>query len=118
MNIVTMTKSYRMLYEIEITLRDIADSKMGKRYGPIWRRKLGEEGKDYLHDTIALFGKYGELINIFSLIERKKLHSLVSIRNKICHMTLIIPYEYDLLKQCHELVTKKISSTIASAYLY
>lgn len=43
-NIDAMTKSYRMLYEIETTLRDIADSKMRQRYDLIWRRKFGEEG--------------------------------------------------------------------------
>jgi hypothetical protein len=102
-----MTKSYRMLYEIETTLRYIADSKMRQQYGPLWRRRFGEEGRYYLHDIIALFGKYSELINIFSLTERQRFYSLVPIRNKICHMNLITPSEYDLLKQCHELVIKQ-----------
>lgn len=106
-NIDAMTKSYRMLYEIETTLRDIADSKMRQRYDPIWRRKFGEEGRYFFHDTIALFGKYSELINIFSLTEKQRFYSLVPIRNKICHMNLITPYKYELLKQCHGLVIKK-----------
>jgi hypothetical protein len=78
-----------MLYEIETTLRDITDSIMRKRYGSMWRRKFDEEGRYYLHDTIALFEKYSELLNIFSLTEKQKFYSLVPIRNKICHMTLI-----------------------------
>lgn len=102
-----MTNSYRMLYEIETTLRDIVDNKMRQRYGPIWRRRFGEEGRYYLHDTIALFGKYSELFNIFNPTEKRRFHSLVPIRNKICHMNLITPYAYDLLKQCHELVMKQ-----------
>lgn len=120
LNIDAMTNSYRMLYEIETTLRNIADSKMRQHHGPIWRRKFGEEGRDYLHDTIAVFGTYSELINIFSPTERRRFHSLVPIRNKICHMNLITPHEYDLLNHCHELVIKQKTPAKkkASAYLY
>lgn len=102
-----MVDSYRMLYEIETALRDIADSKIRHCYGDTWRKNLGEEGRYYLHDTIALFGKYKELINIFSPTEKQRFYSLVPIRNKICHMLLISLNEYNLLKQCHEIVTKQ-----------
>lgn len=102
-----MVDSYRMLYEIENTLRENADSKMRQLYGPMWRRRLDEEGRNYLHDTIALYGKYKELGNTFGKTERKRLYHLIPIRNKICHMNFITPYEYDLLNWCHEIVTKQ-----------
>lgn len=107
MNIDMMTQAYRMLYEIETTLREIVDRKMTAYYGYLWRRKLNEEGRDYYHDTVSYFGKYNPLLSIFTQEERQLLYSLYPVRNKICHMHLFTLSEYDLLIQCHELVTNK-----------
>lgn len=108
MSIMEMTKAYQMLYEIEVSLKSNAERRMSIKHGPLWRRKYGEEGKKNLYNVIGLYGKYEELKGFFSTSDRAKLYRLIPIRNKICHMQLLMENEYDLLDVCHQLVEYKI----------
>jgi hypothetical protein len=55
LNTEMMTSAYKMLYEIETTLRGIIERKMNDHYGLLWRKRFHEEGRGYYHDTRCLF---------------------------------------------------------------
>ena len=85
-----MTQAYRMLFEIETTLRNVIEFKMFESYGHIWRSMFHEHKRKYFyHDTVACFGKYQPLIEVFDDEQRRMLYELNEIRNKVCHMELI-----------------------------
>ncbi|MGE7219701.1 hypothetical protein ACQKJC_25025 [Priestia koreensis] len=110
-----MTDAYRMLYEIEVGLRECAEEIMNKHHGPLWRRKLDEERKEHFYHTLSLFGKYEQLKAFFTSPERSRLYKLIPIRNKVCHMKLLSIEEYDFLVSCYSVVTSSLDDYISSA---
>ncbi|KOO47169.1 hypothetical protein AMD01_06700 [Priestia koreensis] len=109
-----MTEAYRMLYEIEVGLRERAEEIMNRHHGPLWRRKLYEERKEHFYHTLSLFGKYEQLQTFFTPSERSRLYKLIPIRNKICHMQLLTIEEYGFLVSCYSLVTSSLDDHLSS----
>lgn len=105
-----MLNAYRQLYEIENKLRLIIKTNMEKQYGLHWHALLHEkrsEKDSFYHELVAFFGKYPQALPHFNDLQRKKLHSLTPIRNKIAHSRLIDSDEYNFLQECHQLVLKQ-----------
>ncbi|MCM3006869.1 hypothetical protein [Priestia koreensis] len=107
-----MTEAYRMLYEIEVGLREWAEEIMNKHHGHLWRRKLDEERKEHFYHTLSLFGKYEQLQTFFTPSERSHLYKLIPIRNKICHMQLLTIEEYEFLASCYAVVAGALQNHV------
>ncbi|WP_336883816.1 hypothetical protein [Priestia koreensis] len=97
MNVERIKEAYGALYEIETSLKDIIEDKMSTEHGPLWRRKLREEGKKHFHDVVSFYHKYQCLNDLFTSEELHQMHQLIAIRNKVCHMRDLSNDEFRVL---------------------
>ncbi len=106
-----MQNAYKLLYEIETSLKNNVESTLSNIHGIHWEYIL-KERKDFentlYHDIVSYYGKYVPLTQTFTDTERKFLYSISNIRNKVAHMKVITNNEYTDLKQAHEIVQSKL----------
>lgn len=85
LNIDRMTSAYRLLYEIEIKLRQIITENHRIRYGP--HRKLPINfSRATFFDLVNHLHDYPAPHTLLSPTQFQQLHELKNVRNKICHM--------------------------------
>lgn len=110
-----MQESYRLMYQIEISLKSQIRDSMKSHYGKHWKYKLNSTDNFpnvLFHQLIPYFAKYKPLNHLYTDNERKELYNLILIRNKICHMELINQEQFDLLSQAHSLVLSKSKTSL------
>jgi hypothetical protein len=109
-----MQKAYKLIFQIETSLKRHAEKALIETYGVYWRQKLlepREKEASYYHEVVSFYGKYPPLNLIFTPSERKLLYSLTNVRNKIAHMKLISESEFQFLNQCYDLINNHLLSS-------
>ncbi|SHF97949.1 hypothetical protein [Ornithinibacillus halophilus] len=112
-NIDYMSSAYKLLYEIETTLKQNIELTLEKHYGVNWQHilRVNRDFKTaFFHELISYYGKYPPLTSIFTTSERNQLYQIVNTRNKIAHMKIISNEEYEMLVKCKKLVKVKLTA--------
>jgi hypothetical protein len=102
-----MQKAYKLIFQIETSLKSHAEKALIGTYGEYWRQELYESRgltAAYYHEVVSFYGKYHPLTLLFTPNERKLLYSLTDIRNKIAHMHVLSQTEFQILSKCYDLV--------------
>jgi hypothetical protein len=113
--IVYMQKAYKLIFQIETSLKTHAEKTLIETYGVYWQQELYEPrsiATSYYHEVVSFYGKYPPLNLIFNPTERKLLQSITTIRNKIAHMTIISDSEFQLLNTCNDLVSSYLCTFV------
>ncbi len=100
-----MKDAYGMLYEIETKLKRIVITNLLNYYGSNWLLSR-YESKLYLHDLIAYFAKYPQVLTHFSPLQLTMLRKLPTTRNKVAHAKLSTDDEFIQLKKCYAFVKR------------
>ncbi|MBU9713207.1 hypothetical protein [Evansella tamaricis] len=105
-----MTSAYKLLYEIETTLKYTVHKIYYKKYGFDWERKLNAKKSldKYTYPQVLSLFYLNHLQGCFEVPQLELLHKLCPIRNDIAHMRPITQTEYQLLLSCHFFITEKV----------
>ncbi|SES12902.1 hypothetical protein SAMN05518684_108177 [Salipaludibacillus aurantiacus] len=104
-----MTSAYRMLYEIETTLKSFIHRYLFRIYGSNWEMHLhaGKTLDSMLFiDIINYYFNDSRFKKVFDCDEYELLNSLRPVRNCIAHMQIISDAEYKLLIECRSKVIR------------
>ncbi|PED65885.1 hypothetical protein [Priestia megaterium] len=110
-----MKSAYGWVYEIERSLKSLIEYNLRHEYGLGWKSKIYEKREleaTYFQEVISYFGKYSPLIDIFTSRELHELYEITAIRNKICHMQLLLNKEFEHLYDVYQMVKNKRESIL------
>lgn len=108
-----MCSAYKLLYEIETSLKAQLETCMTHKHGTYWRNHIKEKHRYddiRLVELIPYFTKYTPINQLFTKTVIDELYKLIPIRNNICHMLLISDHEFIKLQNIYAMVMSKLKS--------
>lgn len=101
-----LCEAYSLLFDIETTFKSTIAQSMRKQYSHHWRSRLHESinlNQCYLYELLTIIFRYPQAFAKYQP-NKDQFHSLIQIRNKICHMQPLNDSEFLLLRECHSLI--------------